>query len=153
MQTAYNYAQLSSARRLKVGAIIVKDNRIISIGYNGMPSGWDNNCEDIEYTYDQRDTVNGDWTYNKDSNQWSKLRTKPEVLHAEMNAIGKLARSSESGDGASMFITHSPCTECAKLIHVSGIRRVFYSEEYRNRAGVDFLKQCGIDTVKVDMQR
>ena len=131
MKTAYNYAQLSSARRLKVGAIIVKDNRIISIGYNGMPEGWDNNCEHVQ--------ENG------------TLKTRPEVLHAEMNALGKLARSSESGEGASMFITHSPCTECAKLIHVSGVHRVFYSEEYRSRDGTEFLKQCGVDVVKVDI--
>ena len=132
MKTAYNYAQLSSARRLKVGAIVVKDNRIISIGYNGMPEGWDNNCE---HTYDD-----------------GTLTTRSEVVHAEMNALGKLARSSESGDDASMFITHSPCTECAKLIHVSGIRRVFYSEDYRSRDGTEFLKQCGVDVVKVDLQ-
>ena len=131
MRTAYNYAELSSARRLKVGAIIVKDNRIISIGYNGMPEGWDNNCEHIQ----------DDGT----------LKTRPEVLHAEMNALGKLARSNESGDGAAMFITHSPCTECAKLIHVSGIRRVFYSEDYRSRDGITFLEQCGIPVSKVEI--
>lgn len=131
MRTAYNYAELSSARRLKVGAIIVKDNRIISIGYNGMPEGWDNNCENVQ--------------------EDGTLKTRPEVLHAEMNALGKLARSTEGGDGATMFVTHSPCTECAKLIHVSGIRRVFYSEDYRSRDGITFLEQCGIAVSKVEL--
>lgn len=131
MKTAYNYAELSSARRLKVGAIIVKDNRIISIGYNGMPEGWDNTCE-----FHQED---------------GSLKTRPEVLHAEMNALGKLAKSTESGEDATMFITHSPCTECAKLIHVSGIRKVFYSEDYRSSDGINFLKQCGIDVTKVEL--
>jgi dCMP deaminase len=107
MQTAQTFAELSSAQRLKVGAIVVKDDRIISIGYNGMPAGWSNICEDV--------TEDG------------SLKTKPEVLHAESNAIAKLARSIESGDGADLFVTHSPCIECAKLIYQAGVRRVYYS--------------------------
>ena len=105
MKVAETFAELSSAKRLHVGAIVVKDDRIISIGYNGMPSGWDNNCEDIIQHSD--DTVT--------------LKTKPEVLHAETNAIAKLAKSSESGLDASIFITHAPCLDCAKLIYQSGI--------------------------------
>ena len=123
MKTAETFAELSHARRLHVGAIVVKDDRMISIGYNGMPAGWDNNCE-IE--------VDG------------KLITRPEVLHAESNAVSKLARSSESGDGATMFVTHAPCMECSKLIYQSGIRRVYFGAAYRDDSGVQFLKQCGI---------
>jgi len=128
MKTAETFAELSHARRLHVGAIIVKDDRIISIGYNGMPSGWDNNCEDTIQHSD--DTVT--------------LKSKPEVLHAETNAIAKLAKSTESGNNATMFITHAPCLDCAKLIFQSGIGSVFYRDAYRSEAGVQFLKQSGI---------
>jgi dCMP deaminase len=125
LDVAHRYSQLSKARRLKVGAVVVKDDRIISIGYNGTPPGWDNNCED--------ELPDG------------SLKTKPEVLHAEENAIGKLARSHESGDGATMFLTHAPCAQCAKLILVSGIRQVFYRDTYRDDYGVQFLVKGGID--------
>jgi dCMP deaminase len=132
MKTARVFAELSTAKRKHVGAVVVKDDRIISIGYNGMPSGWDNNCED-EISYPDAHGVT--------------LKTKPEVLHAESNAIAKLAMSTESGDGASMFITCSPCIECAKMIFQSGIKEVFYGEDYRDDSGVVFLNKCGI-TVK-----
>ena len=99
MKVAESFAELSSARRLHVGAIIVKDDRIISIGYNGMPSGWDNNCE----------------TERKFFPNMVELITKPEVLHAETNAIAKLAKSTESGLDSTLFVTHSPCLDCAKL--------------------------------------
>ena len=104
MDVAERFGKLSSARRLNVGAIIVKDNRIISIGYNGMPTGWDNNCEN-ELTE-------------------GKLKSKPEVLHAETNSIAKLAQSNESGLDSTLFVTHSPCLECAKLIYQSGITTI-----------------------------
>lgn len=130
MATARIFADLSSARRLHVGAIVVKEDRIISIGYNGMPAGWDNNCE----------TTLEDGT----------LKTKPEVLHAESNCISKLARSSESGDGGTMFVTHAPCLDCAKLIYQAGIKRLCYGEEYREDTGIKFLRQCGIDVSKID---
>ena len=134
MDTARNFAELSHARRAKVGAIVVKDDRIVSIGYNGMPADWDNNCENvIGYT-------NGE----------PVLKTKPEVLHAETNAITKLARSTESGLGADMFITHGPCLECAKLIYQSGIRRVYFSKHYRDEDGIRFLKDSNVDVVQVD---
>ena len=129
MQTAKTFAELSHARRLKVGAIIVKDDRIISIGYNGMPAGWDNNCEH------EMKWPNGEIRF---------LQTKDEVLHAESNAIAKLARSVESGEGASLFVTHSPCIECAKLIYQSGIARLFFGTQYRDMAGVEFLKKSGV---------
>jgi len=129
MKMAETFAELSSARRLHVGAVIVKDDRIISIGYNGMPSGWDNNCEDeIKWP-------NGDIKF---------LTTKPEVLHAETNAIAKLARSSESGLGATMFITHAPCLDCAKLVYQSGINTVYYRNTYRNEDGIHFLEKAGL---------
>ena len=137
MKTARVFAELSSSKRKRVGAVVVKDNRIISIGYNGMPSGWDNNCEDeIGHVLDD----NG---YTVEA----RLKTKPEVLHAESNAIAKLAKSTESGDGASMFITCAPCMDCAKMIFQSGIKEVFYDEDYREDAGIVFLNKCGI-TVK-----
>ena len=149
MDTAERFAQLSSAIRLKVGAIVVKDDRIISIGYNGMPSGWDNNCEDKIYCDD------GDWREQTDKlhDEWItyKLKSKPEVLHAETNAIAKLAKSNESGLGATMFITHAPCLDCAKLIYQSGIGSVLYRDSYRNTAGVDFLESCKINVKKIDI--
>jgi dCMP deaminase len=128
MKTAETFAELSYARRLHVGAIIVKDDRIISIGYNGMPAGWDNNCEN--------------WV--EDGDLGSGWKTKPEVLHAETNAIAKLARSTESGLDADLFVTHSPCLDCAKLIYQSGIKRVWFGTAYRDNAGIDFLKNSGV---------
>lgn len=133
MDVAGRFAQLSHAKRLQVGAIIVKDDRIISIGYNGMPSQWDNDCE--EPVFQQDGSV--------------ELKTRPEVLHAESNAIAKLARSPESGEGASIFVTHQPCMECAKLIYQSGIREVYYSQPYRLDDGLKFLLRSGIKVEKV----
>jgi dCMP deaminase len=134
MATARIFAELSHARRLHVGAIVVKDDRIISIGYNGMPAGWNNDCEDVVQHSDDTTT----------------LKTRPEVLHAETNAIAKLARSTESGLDADIFITHSPCLDCAKLIYQSGIRRVWYGSEYRDSAGPDFLQKSGVHVIKLD---
>ena len=149
MDTAERFADLSSARRLKVGAVVVKDNRIISIGYNGTPAGWDNDCEIKTYCDD------GDWSEQqlpKDANIWKKfkLTTKPEVIHAEANAISKLARSNESGLGGDMFVTHAPCMDCAKLIYGAGINTVYYRNSYRNTDGIDFLKKCDIGVMKID---
>jgi len=126
MDVAERFAQLSHASRAKVGAIIVKDKRIISIGYNGMPSGWDNDCE-------------------------HEGKTKPEVLHAETNAIAKVAQSNESSRGSELFCTHLPCIECAKLIHQSGIVTVYYREEYQAAKGIgkQFLIDSGIEVIKV----
>ena len=134
MDVAERFAQLSSAKRLNVGAIVVKDDRIISIGYNGMPSGWDNECEVCTHVDDVGNPT---------------LVTKPEVLHAESNAIAKLARSPESGEGATIFITHAPCIDCAKLIYQSGIATVYYKNDYRSTQGLDFLKKSNVWTVKV----
>ena len=136
MDVAERFAQLSYAVRLKVGAIVVKDDRIVSIGYNGMPSGWDNVCEEEVIT-------------EYESYTDSVLVTKPEVLHAESNAIAKLARSSESGEGADIFITHAPCIECAKLIYQSGISTVYYKNDYRSTQGIDFLNKSKIKVIKI----
>jgi dCMP deaminase len=131
MDTAYRFAELSTARRAKVGAIVVKDERIISIGYNGMPSGWDNCCED--------ELEDG------------TLKTKPQVLHAEANAIAKLAQSPESAKDAVLFCTHMPCMECAKLIYQSGIRTVYYGEQYvaAKGSGEEFLNKCDVSVEQV----
>jgi dCMP deaminase len=135
MKTAETFAELSHARRLHVGAIVVKDDRIISIGYNGMPAGWDNNCED--------ETVELYSGYEGAIHR-TVLKTKPEVLHAETNSIAKLAKSNESGLGATMFITHAPCLDCAKLIYQSGISSVLYRNAYRDTGGISFLEKSGI---------
>ena len=164
MDWADRTAQLSHARRLQVGAVIVKDDSVISYGYNGMPSGWDNNCEDKDYM----DRGAGGWLGPEEIyERWPfeetvviandnesfettmryRLKTKPEVLHAESNAIAKLAKSSQGGRDASIFITHAPCLDCAKLIYQSGISSVYYRNSYRDVAGLDFLEKSGI-TVK-----
>jgi dCMP deaminase len=147
IDTAERFARLSSAVRLHVGAVVVKDNRIISIGYNGMPSGWTNECETKIYCDD------GDWKEQTDKlhDEWItyKLVTKEEVIHAEANAISKLARSNDSGLGATMFITHAPCVHCAKLIYGAGIEHVYFRHEYRDEKGIDFLENCKIRVEQV----
>ena len=140
MRVAESFAELSSARRLHVGAIIVKDDRIISIGYNGMPSGWDNNCEDesVELYSGYEGAIHR-----------TVLKTKPEVLHAETNAIAKLAKSTESGLDSTLFVTHSPCLDCAKLVYQSGINTVYYRNSYRNDDGIHFLEKAGVHVEKI----
>ena len=162
MKTAETFAECSTAIRLHVGAIVVKDDRIISIGYNGMPSGWDNNCEDKEYMsgdaggWLDSEEIEERWPNQeqmlpKEDNRWRRyaLKTKPEVLHAETNAIAKLAKSNESGLGATMFITHAPCLDCAKLIYQSGIGHVLYRNSYRDTNGIDFIKKAGMKIDKI----
>ena len=152
MDVAERFSKLSSAKRLQVGAIIVKDDRIISIGYNGMPSGWDNNCEATIFVTKAEaqgyDMVAQGYTETEKGN-WTRLKTRPEVLHAESNALAKLARSSESGEGATMFITHQPCLDCAKLIYQSGISIVYFKEPYRLDTGLDFLQKSNVEVYKV----
>ena len=123
MKTALEVAQLSRAVRLKVGCVVVKDGSIISHGWNGTPRGFDNNCEEV---------INGE------------LKTKSVVVHSEINALSKIAKSTNSSDGATMYLTHSPCYECSKAIIQSGIREVYYSKEYRDSKPLEFLKKAGI---------
>ena len=124
MQMAELTATLSYAKRLQVGALIVKGNRIVGTGYNGMPTDWENDCE-IE--------IDGE------------LKTKQEVLHAETNAIAKVAQSTETSEGSTMFCTHAPCVDCAKLIYQSGIATLYFKHEYRDDAGLKFLKLSGVN--------
>ena len=139
MKASEVYSQLSSAVRLKVGCVVVKDNTIIGIGYNGMPSGWDNNCEDeIGHVLDLYGNV-----------VEIRLKTKPEVLHAETNALAKIAKSTNSSDGATMFITHAPCLDCAKLVYQSGIKSVYYRNSYKNTDGIDFLNKCNVEVTMI----
>jgi len=121
LRIAKEWGQLSYCQRKKVGAIIVRDKMIISDGYNGTPSGFENCCED------------------EDNN------TKWYVLHAEANAISKVARSTQSCEGATLYITLSPCKDCSKLIHQSGIKRVVYHQEYKDCSGLDFLRKAGVE--------
>ena len=130
MRVAEVYSEVSSARRLQVGCVIVKNNTIIGIGYNGMPSGWSNMCE-------------------RPSGSTGALRTKDEVIHAEMNCLAKLAASNESGKGAELYITHAPCMECSKMIYASGISKVYYRTEFRDVSGVIFLRQCGLEIEQI----
>ena len=125
LEMAEIWAQNSYCKRRKVGALLVKDRMIISDGYNGTPSGFENVCEE--------DGV-----------------TKPYVLHAEANAITKVAKSGNSSDGATLYVTASPCLECSKLIIQSGIKRVVYRDEYRLTDGVDLLRRAGVEVEKVD---
>lgn len=126
LKIAKEWGQLSYCQRKKVGAIIVKDKMIISDGYNGTPSGFENCCED------------------KDG------KTKWYVLHAEANAILKVAKSTQSCDNATLYITMSPCRDCSKLIHQSGIVRVVYQNSYKDLAGIEFLKRAGVEVVQIE---
>ena len=128
MRMAHIWSENSYCERRKVGALLVKDKMIISDGYNGTPSGFENNGED-------------------DNNQ-----SKPYVLHAEANAISKVARSGNSSDGATLYVTDSPCMECSKLIIQAGIRRVVYDREYRILDGIDLLRRAGIQVVRQQSQ-
>lgn len=127
MKMAMIWAENSYCKRRQVGAILVKDQMIISDGYNGTPSGFPNNCEDNNNT------------------------SLPYVLHAEANAITKVARSSNNSEGATLYVTASPCIECAKLIIQSGIRRVVYYEEYRITDGIDLLRRAGVTVEKINL--
>lgn len=129
LRMARIWAENSYCKRRQVGALVVKDKMIISDGYNGTPSGFENVCED----------ENG--------------VTKPYVLHAEANAITKLARSSNNSDGATLYVTASPCIECAKLIIQAGIRRVVYGEKYRLTDGLDLLEQAGVEILYINLDK
>ena len=134
MRAAEVYAELSSARRLHVGCVIVKNDTIIGIGYNGMPSGWDNNCETETYIDDFH----------------IEMVTKPEVIHAEANALAKVTKSTNSSEGAHLFVTHAPCLDCTKQIYQAGISHVYYRNNYKSEVGLDFLQKCQVHIKKVD---
>jgi len=127
MKVAYQFAELSYAERKKVGAIIVKNKQIISFGYNGTPNGFDNCCEADKNT------------------------TKKEVLHAESNAISKVAQSTISSSGATLYVTMSPCFDCSKLIIQSGIKKVYYCETYRDMTGIELLKKANITVERLSV--
>ncbi len=127
LEMALIWASNSYCKRRQVGALIVKEKMIISDGYNGTPSGFENNCEDAQFI------------------------TKPYVLHAEANAITKVAKSNNSSENATLYVTTSPCMECSKLIIQSGIIRVVYNEEYHNQEGIDLLKRAGIEVVHLQL--
>ena len=129
LEMAEIWAHNSYCKRRQVGALLVKDRMIISDGYNGTPSGFENICED----------ENG--------------VTKPYVLHAEANAITKVAKSGNSSEGATLYVTASPCVECAKLIIQSGIKRVIYTEKYRLTDGIDLLERAGIEVIYLDLNQ
>jgi dCMP deaminase len=158
MNVAELTSTLSYARRLQVGAVIVKGNKILATGYNGMPAGWDNNCEDKvwdsgaggwldpeefreKYPYEEEleliDPDDGSYTMTR----YYGLKTKPEVLHAETNAIAKVSSSTESSEDATIFCTHAPCLQCAKLIYQSGIKSLFYRDTYHDDSGLNFLQK------------
>lgn len=152
MQMAYQIAKLSYAKRRRVGCVIVKDTQIISTGYNGTPHGFDNGCEEDqikEIENENHKRVLEEKGYSCDDACCSKEVTKREVLHAESNALAKISKSTLSSEGADLYTTTCPCFDCAKLIIQSGIKRVFYSEDYRDMSGVALLKQAGIEVKEV----
>lgn len=138
MNVAELTSKLSHAKRLQVGAVIVKGNKILATGYNGMPSGWDNKCEDEITVF-----ING--------LDEKELRTKPEVLHAESNALMKVSASTESSQDSTLFCTHAPCIDCAKLIFQSGIISVYYRNQYRNNIGIEFLEKSGVNVTQYEV--
>lgn len=163
MDVAERTSKLSSAIRRQVGAVIVKENRILSYGYNGMPTGWTNECENKEYMnaakagfmphedilekfpHEEYDPTVG-------ANRRFRLVTKDEVLHAESNAIAKVSGSTESSEDATLFVTTAPCIHCAKMIFQSGIKSVFYRDTYRDDAGIEFLQKGGVSVTKYTVQ-
>lgn len=129
MRIAGTVASASTAEKLKVGAVVVKDDRILSIGYNGTPPNYDNVCEDV---------VDG------------QLVTRPEVIHAEQNAIYKMARDGQAAKDSVMFVTHAPCMMCARSIATCGISKVYYGHAYRDSSGIEFLSKLGVATEQME---
>jgi dCMP deaminase len=156
MQVAYQFAKLSYANRRKVGCIIVKDNQVISFGYNGMPHGFDNKCEEDDIKYYENPDIAleliEDHGYDCENGCCTKKNaiTKREVLHAESNAIMKVAKSTMSCEGATLYTTTCPCFDCAKLIIQAGISKVYYTEDYRDMGGVELLQRANIIVEQVN---
>ena len=154
MQVAYQFAKLSYAERRKVGCVIVKDKQVISFGYNGTPHGFENECEcEVKMDSDagawlDLETIEEQWPFQNSEGRY-KLTTKREVLHAESNAIMKVAKSTMSCEGADLYTTTCPCFDCAKLIIQAGIKKVYYTEDYRDMSGVELLKRAEIEVEQV----
>jgi dCMP deaminase len=159
MEIAELTAKLSYAVRLNVGAVIVKGNQILASGFNGMPSGWENVCEEKQWLESDAgmwldaEDIEEEWPfkeYRPDAGREMryKLKSKPETMHAERNALDKVAASNESTLGATLFVTHSPCLECAKSIYNTGISDVYYKHDYRSNDGIEFLKKTGVKVHK-----
>lgn len=149
---ANEVSKMSASRRTQVGAVAVKDHRILSIGYNGTLPGADNNCETAEFLLGSK------WISEEEAMKiWGdpyveahfRLTTKPEVVHAEANCLLKMARDGQPSLGADIFLTLTPCVECAKMMKVAGIRKVWFRDEYRDLSGVEFLKSQGIEVEQV----
>ena len=154
MSLAERIAKMSYAKRLQVGSVLVKNDNIISFGWNGMPTGWDNNCEILEFVLKEECHYTEEWLkdngYSETVHGWTILKSKPEVLHSEANCLMKVSRSTNSSEGASMFITHAPCLECAKMIYQSGIKEVYFKETYRSESGIEFLKKCNVKVIQCE---
>ena len=167
MDVARRAASMSYAKKLKVGAVLAKNDNIISWSYNGSPAGWDNNCEEkVWMPHDANQTftisqIAETWPYEAYSDYSNSdgifpvigryyLKTKPEVAHAEENLIMKLSRSHESAEGSTLFVTHNPCFVCSRLIYGSGIKKVYYESDYRDSSGIQFLLDCGVEIEKYD---
>jgi len=158
MDLAKRTSELSYATKLKVGAILVKNDNIIGFSYNGTPTGWDNVAENRVYI-SMDDALSLDYPELYKKYPYSEIRkeevlryelkTKPEVSHAEENLILKLARSSESSEGGIMFVTHNPCYVCSRMIYGARISEVYYANDYRDSSGIDFLIKCGIKVEKI----
>jgi len=164
MDVAERTSKLSSAIRRQVGAVIVKENRILSYGYNGMPTGWSNECEYKEYMSGDAggwlspEEIYEKWPFEEydstvESNRRYRLVTKDEVLHAEMNAISKVSGSTESSENATLFITTAPCIHCAKAIFQSGIKNIYYRDTYRDNNGIEFLEKGGVSVNRYPIQK
>lgn len=161
MDFARRVSEMSRAERLRVGCVIVKDDTVV-YGYNGTPAGWDNACEVKEWCraggWLAPEEIESQWPYegtytDVDGNIMHgryRLKSKPDVLHAESNALMKMARGSVPAYGADLFVTHSPCLECAKMIYQAGIKRVYFSTAYRDPAGIDFLTKSGISVDQIE---
>ena len=155
---AHHCSDMSRAVRLRVGCVIVNNDNVISHSWNGTPRGWDNTCE-----YQDRmpsdagmllpsESIEQQWPLSDPMGRY-RLVTKPEVLHAERNALDKLSRNGTSGQGSTLFVTHAPCVECAKSVYSVGIKEVYFSNYYRSNDGIEFLEKCGIPVKYVQYLR
>jgi dCMP deaminase len=153
MELAERVAKMSHAKRLQVGSVLVKDDNVISFGWNGMPSGWDNTCEETEVLLKEECTHSDD-AMRKDGFQetasgWIRSWSKKEVLHSEANCLMKVARSTNSSKDSVLYTTHAPCIDCAKLIYQAGITKVYYRNAYRSTDGIKFLEKCKVGVENV----